>query len=156
MKLARIAAVLAGILLAAPALAQNTLDSLQMARAEISSDRKAVIAGLMDFTDSESSAFWPVYNNYRDASRKIDDKMVSLVQQADSSMTKMDMTKAQSLLDQWMSLKAEKASLRKTYIKQFAKTIPAMKLLRYYQVENKMDAVIEYALAENVPLVPTK
>src|SRR5574337_399806 len=116
MKLARITLALAGVLLAAPAFAQNSLDSLQMARAEISSDRKSVIAGLMDFTEKEIAAFWPVYNNYRDASRKIDDKMVSLVQQADSSMASMTMVKSQSLLDPWMALKAEKANLRRTYI----------------------------------------
>jgi hypothetical protein len=143
----------AGIVLAAPAFAQNTLDSLQMARAQISSDRKVIVANLMDFTSKESEAFWPVYNNYRTDVSKIDDKLVALVQQADTALDSLTEKSCQSLMEQWMSLKAEKANLRKSYVKQFAKTIPPIKLFRYYQLENKMDAVVEYTMAANVPLV---
>jgi hypothetical protein len=153
MKALRAALVLAGILLAAPAFAQTTLDSLQMARADIAADRKAVITGAMGFTDTESAAFWPVYNDYRAASRKIDDKMVSLIQQADSTIATVDTKSAQAMVTQWMALAAEKATLRKTYVPRFGKALPPKKLIRYYQLENKMDAIIAYALAANVPLV---
>ena len=107
----------------------------------------------MDFTETESAAFWPVYNAYRAEVRKIDDKSVALYHEADAALGSLTMVKAQSLLEQWMSLMAEKATLRKSYVKKFGKTIPAKKLVRYYQIENKMDAVIAYSMAENIPLV---
>jgi hypothetical protein len=153
MKLFRAALALAGILLAAPAFAQNMLDSLQMARADIDADRKTIITNTMQFTETESAAFWPVYNTYRESARRINDKMVSLVQRADSSLAVLDDKTAESLVTQWMALQAEKATLRKTYVPKFGKALPPKKLVRYYQVENKMDAIIQFSLAANVPLV---
>jgi hypothetical protein len=153
MKLFRATLAVAGILLAAPAFAQNMLDSLQMARGEIAADRKTIVASVMDFTESESAAFWPIYNDYRTAARKIGDKMVSLVQQADSTLATVDAKGAQSMVTQWMALQGERANLLKSYIPKFGKVLPPKKLIRYYQVENKMDAVIAYGMAENVPLV---
>jgi hypothetical protein len=153
MKLFRAALALAGILLAAPAFAQNMLDSLQMARADIDADRKTIITTTMQFTEKESAAFWPIYDTYRVSAHKINDKMVSLVQRADSSLAALDAKTAESLTTQWMDLKAEKDALKKSYVVKFGKVLPPKKLVRYYQIENKMDAIIEYSLAANVPLV---
>jgi hypothetical protein len=41
-----------------------------------------------------------------------------------------------------------------SYRPKFAATVPAMKVARYYQIENKIRAVINYELADAIPLVP--
>lgn len=152
MKAFRIAIALAGLLMVAPALAQTVNDELEAARAQIHADRKAIVAKLMQMTDTESAAFWPVYNTYREDVRKTDDKVVALLKDYAAQESTLTDVQAQKMLDQLTSLRGEKAGLQKVYVKKFGKALPAKKLIRYYQIENKMDAIIAYDLAANIPL----
>ena len=43
--------------------------------------------------------------------------------------------------------------MKKGYVKKFKKVLPAKKVARYYQVENKLDAIIDVDLAREIPLV---
>jgi hypothetical protein len=152
MKVFRIAIALAGLLMVAPALAQTVDDELEAARAQIHADRKAVVARLMQMTDTESAAFWPIYNTYREDVRKTDDKVIALLKDYGTQEATLTDVQAQKMLDQLTTLRGEKAGLQKAYVKKFGKALPAKKLIRYYQIENKMDAIIQYDLAANIPL----
>jgi hypothetical protein len=44
--------------------------------------------------------------------------------------------------------------IRKRYVRKFRKVIPETKLARFYQIENKLDAITNFALARQIPLVP--
>jgi hypothetical protein len=142
-----------GVLIAAPAFAQTATDDLESVRAQIQADRKTIVSKLMSMNDAQSTAFWPVYNDYREAVRKVDDQLVKLAESyfknADSTSDKQ----AQEMLSQMLALKSQKLDIRKAYVKRFSKAIPTSKVIRYYQIENKMDAVIEYELAASIPLV---
>ena len=38
--------------------------------------------------------------------------------------------------------------------KKFSKILPTRKAARYYQLENKLDAVVDVDLADQIPLIP--
>lgn len=143
-----------GVLFAASAFAQTGTDALEAVRTQIQADRKAVVAKAMGLTDAQGTSFWPVYNDYRESMRKVDDKLVQLANDYFQNADKMTDQQSQSMLTQWMNLNAEKVNVRKGYVKKFTKAIPTNKVIRFYQVENKMDAVINYELAASIPLTP--
>lgn len=152
MKMLRIATALIGLLAAAPVVAQTATDELETARTQIQADRKAIVSKLMDMTEGESTAFWPVYNEYREAVRVVDDKVVALMKDYASQEATLTEVQAQKLLDQWVALKGDRVGVQKAYVKKFGKALPAKKLIRYYQIENKLDAIVQYGLAANIPL----
>jgi hypothetical protein len=41
----------------------------------------------------------------------------------------------------------------KFFLPKFRKVLPEKKVARYYQLENKINAVVEYELAKQIPLV---
>jgi len=43
--------------------------------------------------------------------------------------------------------------VRRDHLAEFAKTIPGRKVARFYQIENKIDAVVRYDLAATIPVV---
>jgi len=143
-----------GILFAASAFAQSDTDVLSSARTQIQADRKAVVAKAMGLTDEQGTKFWPVYSEYRESMRKVDDKLVQLANEYFQNTDKMTDQESQGMLSQWMNLNAEKVNVRKGYVKKFSKAIPTNKVIRFYQMENKMDAVINYELAASIPLTP--
>jgi hypothetical protein len=43
--------------------------------------------------------------------------------------------------------------LRQTYLPKFRNALPEKKVARYYQIENKIQATLNYELAKEIPLV---
>ena len=52
-----------------------------------------------------------------------------------------------------MAIETERLKLRQDYLPRFRKVLPDIKVGRYYQLENKIHAVVAYELAKAIPLV---
>jgi hypothetical protein len=48
----------------------------------------------------------------------------------------------------------DELTLRKTYAAKLNGVLPAIKVARYIQIENKIRAAIRFELADGIPLVP--
>jgi hypothetical protein len=59
--------------------AQTFDDQMQVARSALKADRKATVAGAMQFTEQESKAFWPLYDQYRAETDKLGDALLKLI-----------------------------------------------------------------------------
>ena len=44
--------------------------------------------------------------------------------------------------------------IRENYAKKFQQVLPAAKVARFYQIENKLDALVNFVLASEIPLMP--
>jgi hypothetical protein len=60
---------------------------------------------------------------------------------------------ATQLLNEYLALEANHVALLKAYVPRFQRVLPAIKVARLYQVENKMRALVNYDLARQIPLV---
>jgi hypothetical protein len=56
-------------------------------------------------------------------------------------------------VDDYLTIEADRVRVKRAYVDEFAKALPGRKLARFYQIENRMDAVIRYDLAATIPLV---
>ena len=72
--------MLAVLLASAPAVAQvSDTDLLQQLRADIQTDRQALVAANLGLTDAEGEAFWPIYRQYRAEMGAVGDRMQKLI-----------------------------------------------------------------------------
>ena len=53
---------------------------------------------------------------------------------------------------EWMSIKKHTTKLQEKYAKKFRKVLPEKKVLRYFQIENKLDLIIDSELSAAIPL----
>ena len=53
-------------------------------------------------------------------------------------------------------MEADRVKVRSSYLTEFSTCLSGRKLARFYQIENKMDAVIRYDLASTIPVVEEK
>jgi len=60
---------------------------------------------------------------------------------------------AKKLLDEYMAIEGEYLKLRQSYLPKFRIVLSEKRVVRYYQIENKVKAVMEYDLARQIPLV---
>jgi hypothetical protein len=139
---------------AAPGAAdQASLDALLSA---IRSNRKALVAANLQLTDAEAGKFWPVYERYQKAREANSNRLVAVLQDYSANFTTLSDEKAMKLMDEYLSIEAERVKLKRDFVPDFAKALPGRKLARFYQIENKMDAVIRYDLASTIPVIEEK
>ena len=136
---------------AAPASAQAGTD-IELTRANIQKARQTIIAGAMDLTDDESLVFWPAYRDYRLDMARLGDRLVKVITEFVSANAALSDEQAIRLLDEYLDIKAKEASLKKKHVKAFRKLLPPAKVTRFFQLENKLDAVVNFELAQAIPL----
>jgi Spy/CpxP family protein refolding chaperone len=137
-----------------PALAQEKpADNMQILREKIKADKKLLIAEDMKLTESEAKAFWPVYEKYQDELFLLRTRTLKLINDYADAYEKMSNDKAKALLDELMKIDSLGLKLRQTYLPKFRQVLPEVKVVRYYQIENKINAALMYELAAKIPLM---
>lgn len=144
-------AVAGSLLLAASAFAQTEAD-IQMTRAEIQKARQAIIAKAITLTEEESLKFWPAYRNYRLDMARVGDRIVRVINEFFKSDAPLTEEQANRLIDEFLDIKAKEVEVRRKHVKIFRKLLPATKVARFFQLENKLDAAVNYELARTIPL----
>jgi hypothetical protein len=119
----------------------------------IRANRKALVAANLKLTDEEAGRFWPLYDKYQTELNAVQDRAVKVIQDYSASYQNLSNEQAMKLADEWLSAEGDRVKVRRTYLDEFAKVIPGKKVVRFYQIENKMDAVIRYELASAIPVV---
>jgi hypothetical protein len=141
-------------LVAAASPAQEINDEIELTRSIIQTQRQAIVTAAMELTSDESSSFWPLYHEYREAMRKVDDRSVTLINDYAESFDTMTEEFAEDMIREFMSIRQAELDVTRKYLKRFQKILPPNKVARFFQLENKLDAVIDFELASEIPLVP--
>ena len=137
-----------------PSMAQEKpADNMQLVREKIQTDKKLFIAQNMNLTESEAKVFWPVYEDYQKELEKLVDKTVKLIDNYAANYQTMTEEAAKGLINGYLGIETERVTLMKSFLPKFRKVLPEKKVARYYQLENKIDAVVNYGLAKQIPLV---
>jgi len=126
---------------------------LEILRDTIRANKKALVAANLDLTAEEKEKFWPVYDRYQKDLKAIHDRYLAIIQDYTASFETLTDEHAKKLLDDYLAVEAERVKLRTEYVKSFSETLPGRKVARFYQIENKMDAVLRYDLAATIPVV---
>ena len=119
----------------------------------IRSNRKALVAVNLGLTDDEAAKFWPVYDRYQKEINAVGDRLVAVIQDYTANFSALSNDKAMKLVDDYLAVEADRVKVRRAYVDEFGKALPGRKVARFYQIENKMDAVLRYDLAQTIPVV---
>jgi hypothetical protein len=148
--------MLALFLLPLHTMAADEDDTRELAREAIHANKKLVVAANMNLNTNEKEGFWAVYEDYQKDLEKILERKVALIEDFAVNFETLSDAKASELLDSYLKIEADTVKLKKSYLGKFKKVLPAQKVVRYYQIENKIDAIIDYDLVDKIPLAVKK
>jgi hypothetical protein len=57
------------------------------------------------------------------------------------------------MLDEWLKIKEAEVKLRMKSVEDFKRVLPPKKVLRFFQLDNKFDVIVNYNLSGSIPLV---
>ncbi len=135
------------------AFAQSVDDYAEVVRSVISTEKKVLITEVMQLSGSESTAFWALYNEYQEKLYKVGTKRVQLIKDFAENFDTMSGDKAKEVMLSANAIEGEYLKLKKSYTKKFMKILPAKKVLRYFQAENKIKLLIDSEISSEIPLL---
>ena len=138
---------------AAQAQAADPWTALQQVMADLKADRQAVVAANLPLSEGEARAFWPVYKEYRGEVEKIGQRVASLIAAYAANFETMTDTKADAFFKDSLAIDRDRVSVREKYVPKVRAVLPAQKAARFFQIENKLDAIVNVTLASEIPLV---
>ncbi|HTO13945.1 MAG TPA: hypothetical protein VMQ51_20395 [Candidatus Binatia bacterium] len=124
-----------------------------LTRAAIQVRRQALVTAAMDLDGKEAEAFWPLYRDYRNEMAKVGDRLVKLINDYADAYDTITDEQAGRMLDEYLSIQRATNEVKAAYVPRFRQILPARKVARFFQVDNKLDAVIQSKLAAGIPLV---
>lgn len=121
---------------------------------EIGPEKRAFVAEQLELTPQEDAKFWPIYDGYQDAllafnQRRLDNILkYARAYNADA----FDDATATAIAEEALDIERDEAEQMDRAFRKLRKAVPAVKAVRYLQVENKLRAVVRFEQAAQVPL----
>ena len=128
-------------------------DTIEMVRDVTALERKAVIIRNLGLTSEESTAFWPIYDDYAAEKKRVNDRLVKVITDYAANFENLSDELATTLVNDSMKVQDDLLKVRKKYVKKLKKVLSPKTLARFYQLENKLDAVANVTMAQGIPLV---
>jgi hypothetical protein len=127
---------------------------IEMLRSDIRTSKVAVITEVMDFTEAQASAFWPLYKDYDHELDKVNDLRVAVIKDYAKNYETMTDEKAKGLAAQWFTFHEKRTALRKTYFAKFQQVLPPAMAAKFLQLDHQISLLIDLQIAAQIPLIP--
>jgi len=137
---------------------EKILQQIEMSR---SIKQVQVIQHIRDnlhLTKSQQKVFWPLYSQYSDEMKTLNDGLLKLIASYADNYRAEEMSdkKGLSLLEQSFKIELNRISIKRKYVHKFNKVLPANLVARFFHIDNKLEALIKYGLSKEIPLIPIK
>jgi len=137
-----------------PAAASGSIDQdIAMLRKDLRSQRKQLIAANMSLTGDEAEKFWPVYEQYVGELVQINNAKYDLIKQYAQNAGTLSADQADSSVKKWLAVDESVTQLRTKYVPVFRKVLSPQKTALFYQLDRRVQLMIDLQLASQLPLV---
>jgi Spy/CpxP family protein refolding chaperone len=129
---------------------------IKLLREDIRSKKKQLIAANLKLTDEQATKFWPIYDQYTADLVKINNEKYALIKEYADTWGTMTDDQALSLANRALAVEKNVADLRIRYVPIFSKAVPGKTVATFYQIERRVQSMIDLQLGSQLPLVQSQ
>ena len=126
---------------------------VELLRSDVRAQKVALITEVMEFTDAQSSAFWPLHREYELELSKIGDENLKLIKAYAMHYDQMTDEKATLMVKKLFQLKESRLALKKKYFEKIGKALSPVVAAKFIQLENVISNLIDIQIAAELPLI---
>ena len=123
------------------------------ARDVMRTDRKVLIRRAMNLTPEEDQKFWTPYRKYSEDMEKVRDLRIKVITDSAANIDNVTDDVAKQIIKDYFKYAEQSVRVQKKYLNDFLRVTSYQKVIRFYQLENKVDTIIDFAIAMQVPLI---
>jgi hypothetical protein len=128
-------------------------EAIRLTRSAVQAERQAIVATNLQLDEAESAVFWPLYKEYRDALDAAISTRVDFLNQYFSSYETLTDKEAVVLLEKHLAWEKQVLEIRTRHAKKMSKALSGRTVAKFFQIENKMDIIVDYEMAGEIPLI---
>ena len=126
---------------------------VELLRSDVRAQKVAFITEVMEFSEADDKAFWPIYRAYDTELSAINDERVNGIEEFARSYGKLDDALADKLATKALELEGRRTALKQKYYDRFKTAMSATTAARFLQLENQMLLIVELQIAASLPIV---
>jgi Spy/CpxP family protein refolding chaperone len=128
-------------------------DYVEMIKKDIQENSRQIVADNLTLTEEQAKIFWPLYDAYDKAYDKLVDERVGVIKDYMMNYYGLDEETGKKLITQSMDLKQKAVDIQKEYINKMMEVLPVSVVGKFFQIDDRITAIIDIARMANVPLV---
>jgi len=132
--------------------AQDADSYIEVLKSDIKTNKKALITQVMQFTDKQSEAFWPIYNEFEHELDKLSNQRIANIKDFAANYDSLSDKKADELIKKSFNFLEDRMKLNEKYYEKFAKALTPVVAAKFIQLEHQIQLVLDISIAANLPL----
>ncbi len=135
------------------AFSQNVGSYLESQKKVLKKEKKEIVKDVLELTPDESKVFWPIYDQYMNELKPFNQIWVNTIKEYIDKYDHLTDEDAKKLFNNTILVEESKLRLKKKYYRKMVKVLPPQKVIRYFQVEKRLWAMINNELTIEIPLI---
>jgi hypothetical protein len=131
---------------------QNLRAYTELLRSDLRTQKVAVITEVMQFTEEQDKAFWPVYRDFEAELSRLNDDRLRLIEAYANAYKQLTDQTANDLVVKALDLEARRTTLKQRYYDRLKTALPPVTAARALQVEHQIELLIDLQIAAALPL----
>jgi hypothetical protein len=137
-----------------PAKVRAEIDkAVEAMRKDARAGKAEILGKTMALDSTQAAAFWPIYKQYEAELQTVNNDRLAIIQDLAEHFDSLDDAKAKGLLERQVAYEDKKLALMKKYKDEMLKALPAKTVARFFQVESRLNKLIDLSIASEIPLV---
>jgi len=126
---------------------------VELLRSDVRAQKVAFITELMEFSEADDKAFWPIYREYETELAKINDDRIKNIKEYADNVDKVTDELADRLIRAALSLEDRRNALQLDVYNKLKTALSAKTAARFIQVENQILLLLDLQIASSLPIV---
>ena len=131
----------------------QTENYLELLRADLRTEKMAIVGEAMQLTDAQAQVFWPLYREYDQERTALMDQRLALIKDYAANYEGMTDAKAKELVDRALRQDEDRVRLRRRYFERVSEALTPGIAARFIQVEHQLGLLLDIKIASEVPLL---
>lgn len=127
-------------------------DYVEMIKKGVQEDSRNIVAANLTLTEEQAKIFWPLYDEYDAEYDKLVNERVELIKEYMMEYYGNDDETGRSLITRSIELKKKAVDLQEKYINKMMEVLPASLVGRFFQIDNRIAALVDIVRMSNLPL----
>lgn len=125
----------------------------ELLRSDVRTQKVAIIAQVMGFSEQEDAAFWPIYRDYDTEMSKLGDERVALIAEYAKNFENITDELADKLVAKAIDLESRRLAARNKCYESVRTKLSPKTAMRFLQVENQLQELIDLQISAALPIV---
>lgn len=125
---------------------------MQLIKADLNTERKAILVENMQFEGEESEVFWPIYDEYRMEYGKLGSEKLAIYEEYIENYDNLNSETGDELMKRYFKVNQSILTLEKKYFQELKDALNTQRAVQFFQIENRINTLIQLEIMSALPI----